>query len=67
MELLLAQECDVWLLTEVRADVSLTGFESHLTAAKMAPRGTGPASTPAPHSNPGPTRTQPAQPPLGWA
>jgi len=38
LELLLAQECDVWLLTEVRADVSLAGFESHLTAAKMAPR-----------------------------
>ena len=38
LELLLAQECDVWLLTEVRADVSLAGFGSHLTAAKMAPR-----------------------------
>ncbi len=37
-ELLLAQECDVWLLTEVRADVSLPGFASHLTAAEMAPR-----------------------------
>jgi len=38
LELLLAQECDVWLLTEVRADVSLPSFESHLTAATMAPR-----------------------------
>jgi hypothetical protein len=38
LELLLAQECDVWLLTEVRADMSLPGFESHVTDAKMAPR-----------------------------
>lgn len=38
LELLLPPECDVWLLTEVRADVSLPGFESHVTAAKMAAR-----------------------------
>lgn len=38
LELLLAQDCDVWLLTEVRADVSLPGFESHLTAARMTGR-----------------------------
>ena len=35
LELLAAQECDVWLLTEVRHDTSLPGFESHLTTAKM--------------------------------
>lgn len=35
LELLAAQECDVWLLTEVRHETSLPGFECHLTTAKM--------------------------------
>lgn len=38
LALLAALECDVWLLTEVRHDTSLTGFESHLTTARMAER-----------------------------
>ncbi|WP_342372592.1 hypothetical protein PCC79_17135 [Propioniciclava soli] len=38
LALLAAQECDVWLLTEVRDDTSLPGFESHLTTAKMSER-----------------------------
>jgi len=36
LELLGAQECDVWLLTEVRTDVSLPGYESHVTVGTMA-------------------------------
>lgn len=36
--LLAAQECDVWLLTEVRDDTSVPGFGSHLTAARMGER-----------------------------
>ncbi|MFZ0530145.1 MAG: hypothetical protein WAL91_06375 [Propionicimonas sp.] len=28
VELLLAQDCDVWLLTEVHEDALMTGFES---------------------------------------
>jgi hypothetical protein len=36
--LLLAQECEVWLLTEVRTDAHLPGFESHLTTSKMGDR-----------------------------
>lgn len=35
LELLAAQECDVWLLTEVRDDTSLPGFGSHLTSARI--------------------------------
>lgn len=38
LELLTAQECDVWLLTEVRGDSSLPGFVSHLTSARMGER-----------------------------
>ena len=38
LRLLTGQECDVWLLTEVRADVSLPGFSSHVTAGRMAAR-----------------------------
>lgn len=38
LDLLVAEECDVWLLTEVRRDVSLPGFEPHLATALMAPR-----------------------------
>jgi len=38
LALLAAQECDVWLLTEVRDDTSLPGFESHFTGAKMGQR-----------------------------
>ncbi len=38
LALLAAQECDVWLLTEVRHDTSLPGFGSHLTTAKMSER-----------------------------
>ena len=37
-ELLAAQECDVWLLTEVRDDTSLPGFGSHFTVARMGER-----------------------------
>lgn len=33
--LLTEQECDVWLLTEVRTDVVLAGFESHLSRSTM--------------------------------
>jgi len=36
--LLVAQGCDVWLLTEVRANVSLPGFQSHVTSGMMAAR-----------------------------
>ena len=36
-ELLTVQDCDVWLLTEVRADVGLPGYQAHLTAGEMAP------------------------------
>ena len=39
-ELLTVQDCDVWLLTEVRADVDLPGYQAHLTAGEMAPRPT---------------------------
>ena len=35
--LLLAQECDVWLLTEVRDDVALPGFTRHLSTLPMLP------------------------------
>lgn len=35
-DLLRAQECDVWLLTEVQDGVTLPGFERHLSAASMA-------------------------------
>lgn len=38
LELLVAQECEVWLLTEVRDDTSLPGFGSHLTGARMGQR-----------------------------
>ncbi|MGV8909452.1 MAG: hypothetical protein ACOH1Y_10755 [Propionicimonas sp.] len=38
LELLGAQECDVWLLTELRTGVSLPGYESHVTAGTMAIR-----------------------------
>lgn len=38
LELLAAQECDVWLLTEVRHDTSLPGIESHLTTVMMDAR-----------------------------
>jgi hypothetical protein len=37
-ELLLTQDCDVWLLTEVREDVALPGLESHLTTSRMGTR-----------------------------
>ena len=33
--LLLAQDCDVWLLTEVRTQARLPGFGSQLTTARM--------------------------------
>lgn len=33
--LLLEQGCDVWLLTEVREDVVLAGFQRHLTTCLM--------------------------------
>lgn len=36
--LLAAQECDVWLLTEVPNAATLPGFETHLTSAKMSER-----------------------------
>ena len=35
LALLAAQHCDVWLLTEVRDDIFVPGFESHLTSDKM--------------------------------
>jgi hypothetical protein len=38
VELLLAQECDVWLLTEIREHARLPGFESYLTTGMMGPR-----------------------------
>lgn len=34
--LLTVQDCDVWLLTEVRDDVDLPGYQLHLTAGEMA-------------------------------
>lgn len=37
-ELLESLECDVWLLTEVREDVALEGYEVHLGAGQMHPR-----------------------------
>jgi hypothetical protein len=36
--LLLGQECDVWLLTEVRTDARLPGFESRRTTTRMGDR-----------------------------
>lgn len=36
-DLLTAQDCDVWLLTEVRIDTDLPGYHAHLTKAQMAP------------------------------
>ena len=33
---LAAVDCDIWLLTEVRADSELAGFAMHFSAAKMA-------------------------------
>lgn len=36
-ELLTAQHCDVWLLTEVRDETDIPGFYRHLTAGEMAP------------------------------
>lgn len=36
-DLLAAQDCDVWLLTEVRIDIDLPGYNAHLTKAQMAP------------------------------
>lgn len=36
LELMVAQACDVWLLTEVRDDVSIPRFRSHLTAGRMS-------------------------------
>jgi hypothetical protein len=38
LELLLGQDCDVWLLTEVRSDVWLPGYHSHVTLGRMAVR-----------------------------
>jgi hypothetical protein len=38
LEVLLDQDCDVWLLTEVRSDVSLPGYHSHATLGTMATR-----------------------------
>lgn len=38
LQLLMDQDCDVWLLTEVREDVAMPGFDSHLTASKMTSR-----------------------------
>ena len=35
LALLAAQNCDVWLVTEVRDDTFVPGFESHLTSDKM--------------------------------
>jgi len=35
-ELLSAQDCDVWLLTEVHDDVGLPGYHGHLTVGEMA-------------------------------
>ena len=34
-QLLQQQDCDVWLLTEVRADVTVQGYHRHLTTAHM--------------------------------
>ncbi len=34
-DLLLKQDCDVWLLTEVKADVQLDGYHVYLTAEVM--------------------------------
>jgi len=38
LDVLVAQDCDVWLLTEVRADTALPGYHSHVTTAQMARR-----------------------------
>lgn len=38
LDLLIAQNCEVWLLTEVRADTTLPGYRSHVTTAEMARR-----------------------------
>ena len=37
-ELLLAQDCGVWLLTEVHEDTRLPGFARHVTTARMGSR-----------------------------
>jgi endonuclease/exonuclease/phosphatase family metal-dependent hydrolase len=37
-KLLESLKCDVWLLTEVREDVALEGYEVHLGAGQMHPR-----------------------------
>lgn len=36
VDLLAAQDCDVWLLTEVRADTALPGYCPHVTRAQTA-------------------------------
>ena len=38
VDVLVAQDCDVWLLTEVRADTALPGYHPHVTTAQMARR-----------------------------
>lgn len=38
LALLTAHDCDVWLLTEVRDDTKVPGFEAHLTTSRMGPR-----------------------------
>lgn len=35
-DLLIEQDCDVWLLTEVRDNVVLPGYVAHLTSGTMA-------------------------------
>ena len=36
LDVLVAQDCDVWLLTEVRKDVRFPGYRPHVTTAEMA-------------------------------
>lgn len=36
LDVLVAQDCDVWLLTEARADTALPGYRPHVTMAQMA-------------------------------
>ena len=38
LELLTAQDCDTWLLTEVRDDVDIAGFHAHLTEGRVVGR-----------------------------
>lgn len=38
VQLLLGQDCDVWLLTEVHEDSRLPGFALHVTTARMGSR-----------------------------